>query len=204
MLVNSWVLQDFVLVDNATGPVFLRGWTILGELASASGVLAAAVVLLAVAVGIGASHLHVHLVLRRQQERFDPTYRDIELEHIRGARDHLEKQLAATEQRLKAVQSQRAEYRRSLRIAERERDRALRAAAAERTRADSASLAIRDLLRKLNAHNARSDDPRHPARRPTSPSRAAPRRSTVAEAPHPALKHWAGQSPRKGAARFPC
>lgn len=173
-------LEQFVLVDVGTGSVFLRGWTIFVELSTVSGVLAAAVFLLAVAVGLGVSHLHIGLMLRRQRERLDRTYGDIELEHARGTCQHLEKQLAATEQRLKAVQGQRAEYRRSLRVAERERDRALRALVAERNRADGAALAVRDLLRKVNAHKARAGDQRHPApaaqRRRRVPPRGDPPR----------------------------
>ena len=152
-------VEGLVLVDDATGAVVLEGWPILAEFSVIAGILATVVFLLALAIGFGASDLHIRLALRRRRDWLDGNYRDREHGIARDNWLRLEKELAATQRRLVAVRRQRAEYRRSLRKATRERDSAQRAIDAERSRTNGAARALRDGLRKSGANDG------HPANR---------------------------------------
>lgn len=134
-------VDGLVLVDRATGAVTFEGWAILLQQLAVAGILAAVVLLLALAIGLCASELHIRLALQRRRERLDRTCRDDQLRSLRSNCRRLEEQLADAQRRLVAVKGQRADFRRSLRRATRERDRALKAtaeAAAGRDPPDSA------------------------------------------------------------------
>lgn len=165
-------VEGLALVDNANGAMVLEGWAILAELSVIAGILATAVFLLALAIGFAASDLHIRLALHRHRDWLDRTYRDRQLGIARDDRLSLERKLAATERQLVAVKGQRAEFRRSLRTATRERDRMRRAINAERNRADGAALALRDLLHKSGASDAPAGHPPQPA--PTRDRSRAP------------------------------
>ena len=122
-------VEGLVLVDRATGAVTFEGWAILLQHLAVAGILAAVVLLLALAIGLCASELHIRLALQRRRERLDRNYRDDQLRSLRGDCRRLEEQLAEARRRLVAVKGQRADFRRSLRRATRERDRALKATA---------------------------------------------------------------------------
>ncbi|MDE0343854.1 MAG: hypothetical protein OXK82_11945 [Deltaproteobacteria bacterium] len=155
-------VEGLVLVDKATGDVVFGGWAILAEQAVIAGILATVVFLVALAIGFGASDLHIRLALRRRLEWLDRTYSDRQVSIARDDRLRFERQLAATERRLVAVKGQRAEFRRSLRNATRERDSMRRAINAERTRADGAALALHNLLHKSGKGDAPPAEPHQP------------------------------------------
>ena len=159
-------LHDLVLVDltPGAGVVLHRAWAVLVELWPASGVLAAAVVLLAAALALGLSHLHIRIMLERQREHLDRTYRDRELDAARRGYARRERQLAATKRRLKTALRDLAASKRARRAAEAQRDAALRASAGARRRADGAALLVRDLLASRAPQQSRVRDPdRYPA-----------------------------------------
>ena len=170
-------LQQFTLIDSGTGAVYVGIWEVLLEFAWVSGVLAAAVLVLALIVGFGVADLHGRFVLQRLEERLSDNYDNRELNRARDGRRVAEKQLAATRRRLKTERGQRAAYRRALRAAERERDRLRNAAFVERRRANGTALALQQLLHGRGAPGGRSGDPGPappaPPRLP-SPPRGAP------------------------------
>ena len=122
-------VDGLVLVDRATGAVTFEGWAILLQHLAVAGILAAVVLLLALAIGLCASELHIRLALQRRRERLDRIHRDDQLRSLRSNCWRLEERLADAQRRLVAVKGQRADFRRSLRRATRERDRALKATA---------------------------------------------------------------------------
>ena len=132
-------VEGLVLVDKATGAIVLEGWAILAQHAVITGILATVVFLLALAIGLSASELHIRLALHRRREWLDRKHGDRQLGIGRDDCLRLEKQLADTERRLVAARRRRAEFRRSLRRATRERDRALRADAPRSTAAENAA-----------------------------------------------------------------
>ena len=112
--------HELVLVDLAPGAsiVLHRAWAVLIELWPASGILAAALLLLALAAALGLSHLHADVVLERQRERVDRTYCDDEFDAARWGRARAGGELAATKTRLKAALRDLAESERARRTDE--------------------------------------------------------------------------------------